>query len=173
MIAREFGISKDNVISAGTAYAFELRWDLRSKKGRRPYLNPNSRQELIFKIDARISNNDCPSLEELISISHRLHIQQMIKAHNIGVKFKITKIFNETQPPYPEPDESTLRKLIHKLGYKICINTDINLNRFQAATLSNINYYFINVFSSRFRDGFRDEAIFNMDESSFHWDMNQ
>jgi len=118
-IARELGITKDTVVGAGTAYAFGLPWDRTGNNGRRPYLNQNSKQELILLINSRISNNDCPTMDELIGISHRLHIHQMLNALNIGMRLQLTKVIYETQPPFKEPEESSIRKLVNKLGFSI------------------------------------------------------
>jgi hypothetical protein len=139
--------STNNIYSAVYCYCRNIPWADRAEGGRPPFLSPAGETAVTDEIVLAISNHCPPSENEVAQIITKQAVTEKRSAFFAATQFSLKPVSDRIAKLNTEPSRQYVEAFLKKHHISLCSPSAITTARDEAATASNILFWFASVFT--------------------------
>ncbi|KAA6368935.1 MAG: hypothetical protein EZS28_035538 [Streblomastix strix] len=170
--SREFGITTQQTYTIARCYCRQTSF--KNDSLRMPsYITRERELRLAQNIHQRILNREALTVDDVRQEIINQHIQERRNASTRAEKLGLFSLVNEFRSCLPEPSSQYIFNFVHRHNITFSLQPCQEMRRFEASFSSNIVQWFRCVYQPTISTGVRARSVFNMDETSVNWDIQQ
>ncbi|KAA6399744.1 MAG: hypothetical protein EZS28_004733 [Streblomastix strix] len=170
--SREFGITTQQTYTIVRYYCRQTSF--KNDSLRMPsYITRERELRLAQSIHQRILNREALTVDDVRQEIINQHIQERRNASARAEKLGLFSLVNEFRSCLPDPSSQYVFNFVHRHNITFSLQQCQELRRYEASFSSNIDQWFRCVYQPAISTGVRARSIFNMNETSVNWDIQQ